>query len=53
MCFLVGRGAAEGGGLLAKKIKIKSKLFFFFSKATRSTESAKFVKGAEKVQKGA
>lgn len=52
MCFLVGRGAAEGGGLLAKKIKIKSKLFFF-SKATRSTESAKFVKGAEKVQKGA
>lgn len=52
--FLAGRGLSEGGGLLAKKKKKKNpNFFFFFAKAKRSTESAKFVKEAEKIQKGA
>lgn len=51
--FLAGRGLSEGGGLLAKKKKKSKLFFFFFAKAKRSTESAKFVKEAEKIQKGA
>lgn len=48
-----GCGEREEAVLPKKKKKIQSFVVFVFAKAKRSTESAKFVKEAEKVQKGA
>lgn len=50
--FWQGGGFQREGACLPKKKKIQT-FFFFFAKAKRSTESAKFVKEAEKIQKGA